>query len=237
MKKRLSILFSLLLFFYSSLHAQCDPNLIPANSSPSTAYKQRNGRCEGFLRKPSKGAESLKLVGFTIGKLSYPYDRGKNIIINLGTRSTQQIFVRATALPIGVYYRMDAVLDRSSPLVWPTQEILLKHPQTRYSKNISVLGFVMNGNKKVYTPVSPTDASDPQLIYLELVSNTVIHKIKWTIGNHADSVVHEYGISPGKKITIKLPRPKTSGHFQIIVRAYNADSKSWVPNTYLPIIL
>src|SRR5215212_8807724 len=116
MKKGL-LLFLALLSCQLISFGQCDNTLTPSDN-PSVKYKPRgNGknRCEGTY-SAKIGVKSLDLISFTIGTLSYKLE--KNEIIEIKNSMTVPIFIRSSALPLGIYYRMDAVLSGNETLKW-----------------------------------------------------------------------------------------------------------------------
>src|ERR1700727_1110168 len=98
----------------------CD-QLTPLSGS-QLQYKDRGNRCEG-LYVANVSSKSLEVVSFIEGSIHFDLSPGTTI--HVFTRNEAgPIHVRAIAKPPRTYYRMDAVLEKSSVLEWPVDDVL-----------------------------------------------------------------------------------------------------------------
>lgn len=226
------IFFLSLLLTKSVSFCQCDNTLKPSDN-PAVSYKARGDRCEGAYAA-KVGAPSLDLVSFTIGKLSYKLDKSE--IIEIKNLSGSNIYIRAAAMPLNTYYRMDAYLEKTRTLKWDVKDVLfsLKIP----SNSLGVYGWSGSEKNKIFIPVKPvssiTDPSDNKL-YLIIRSSAKVLGGKYRYsqsGLNSSAYENISGLSrPGQPIVIVLPG-NLAGEYNIEVAALLESKSDWVKNNY-----
>ncbi|MDH5232544.1 MAG: hypothetical protein OEY38_20995 [Gammaproteobacteria bacterium] len=157
MKKKWTLPFMLvlclLIWLSPSVYAGCDASLTP---SDNLGYVQRGNRCEGFYI--AKVSSNISLVGLIRGK--FHYELSKDEIISVSNTSMlamtpQVLHIRAQALPLKSYYRMDSILPSGNNEVfhWPVASVLLKRNMD--ASQVAAFGWYLNANKSVvYFPLS-----------------------------------------------------------------------------------
>lgn len=178
---------TLLLLLPQTLLAQeisCDSKL--AADSTTLGYKIRGGgaRCEGLYKSPV--SSSLEIVGYRQGSSSL---RSQRNIIKVSAPSLKQLAVkalniRAEAIPLDTYYRMDAVIAESRPLTWPLNEVVI--PAGISPDELGVFGWVQQEAGKVLVPVAvhpadrggATETDKPSLVVIVRPAVNV-EKILW----------------------------------------------------------
>ena len=113
------------------------------------AYRRFSNRCEGFYGAKVANP-AFKVVGLTIGSVTYNMDAAEIIKISVPNHRKRTIRIRAEAIPSKTYYRMDAILVGDQKLEWPIKDILLKRPEELASGKIAVIGWIGKGGKKVF---------------------------------------------------------------------------------------
>lgn len=148
---RLILIFSLtfILFSQFGFAQDCDTTLKPKDD-PQYAYKERDNRCEGFYISDVAIA-NLEVVSVLQGKLYYDLHSTESVEISSEIVKGKKIYVRAQAIPIKTYYRMDAKLLPNTILDWPIKDVIL--PNNLSSKKIGLLGWYMNGKNQIYVPL------------------------------------------------------------------------------------
>jgi hypothetical protein len=156
----------------------CDAQVHPLQGSP-VQYKERGNRCEG-LYIAEVGSQKLDLVSFHWGALNYTLKPGQKLIVSVpGVRVP--VHVRAMAIPLGTYYRMDAVLQPGASLAWPVDDVLL--PEQLNASRLGVYAFAQGPNSEVvYYPVrvgtSTGGANDSHWVYTIRPSFDV-QRVQW----------------------------------------------------------
>ncbi len=129
----------------------CDTRLKPSSDS-TYQYKTRDAnRCEGFYRSKIS-TKSLEVAGLLRGKLSYDLVQTETVSITCRTIADDTVYVRAQALPMKTYYRMDGRIEPGEQFIWPVKDVLL--PKQLRCSVISVLGFYTDRGDSIYVPVS-----------------------------------------------------------------------------------
>ena len=86
------------------------------------------------------------------------HDRIRVIAPAVGELVSEPVRVRAVALPLKTYYRMDAVLPEEGPLIWPLKDVLA--PAGLVAEQIGVFGWSGSEIDKVFVPVRLLAADD-----------------------------------------------------------------------------
>jgi hypothetical protein len=127
----------------------CDQSIEAVDLS-ERAYKDRGNRCEGFYRS-EVGANRMDLLGVLKGMLVYELDTAEVIELSVASSISRTVSIRAQAVPLKMYYRMDARLNPGDLLKWPVREVLL--PDSISYEHISVFGSYSEGSNDIYVPV------------------------------------------------------------------------------------
>lgn len=144
----LIILFSLLNM--GDIFSQsCDSTLIPVENSEHR-YQKLAGRCEGFYRSPV-AAPMINMIGIVRGKLSYSLNQSEIVEITSACGDDNSIAIRAQAIPLKIYYRMDARITGDEKLEWPVKDILL--PNNLTPDKISLMGWYYKDQEEIYVPL------------------------------------------------------------------------------------
>jgi len=231
MKKHL-LLFIILLTTTLISFCQCDNTLKPSDNA-QVAYKTRGNRCEGaYVAKVA--APSLDVVSFTRGSFSYKLDKSE--VITIENSFNSKIFIRAAALPLNTYYRMDAALEKNTILKWMIKDVLfnLNIP----SNLLGVYGWKGSEKEKVFIPVIPVTSSynkSDKRYYLIIRASTNVLEVKYRYSSAgADfSTYQSVGTKArvGQPIVIVLPE-KFKGDYTIEVAAMLESKSEWVKNQY-----
>lgn len=133
----------------------CQKSLSPDPIAERDGYKERDGgqRCEGMYTSPVAG-ESIEMVSFSEGLLSYDFGASAPLLISLAITPASQapVQVRAVGIPERLYYEMDADLPGGPGLVWPIKEVVI--PEHIAPTDIGIYAFqVGNGGAPVFLPV------------------------------------------------------------------------------------
>ena len=234
MKYALKIFILPFVFSGKIMIAQCDPSLIPSKEVPMLAYRERGMRCEGFFEAPSSSPDKLFLVGLSIGAVTYSNREPENLIISAARHTNFEVQVRAVGIPNGLYYRMDASLMPGTKLTWPTQEILLKHPQTRDFRNVGIYGYKRTNGITYYLPIKlSTQSQNSNTISIAFTSRATIGWVEWEVHRKGDLIAsgeNDYigGVPPGKSLSFYLPN-SLSGTYLLSLKSQNYYTGEWLP--------
>jgi hypothetical protein len=229
MKKRLFFFITLQLIL-SVAFCQCDNTLKPSDN-PQVAYKTRVNRCEGTYTA-KVAAPSLDVVGFTKGVFNYKLDKAE--VITIENTFNSNIYIRASAIPLNTYYRMDAALEKNTIFKWMVKDVLfnLNIP----SNSLGIYGWKGNEKEKIFVPVKPVSSSyKPDKKYYLVIrtsANVLEVKYRYTSGANLSSYESVDGKSrAGQPIVIVLPE-NFNGAYTIEVAAMLESKSEWVKNQY-----
>ncbi len=198
--------------------AQCDSRIRPANSY-EIKYRERDNRCEGMYRS-DVASFGFSIVGVIQGKFQYRLDRQEKLIVSSPFLQNQTVNIRAMALPLTTYYRMDAKIDQEDSLIWPVGDVL--YQENLGNESIGVFGWIGKEEDKIYVPVKVTSEMRPSLedsvTYIYLKASKDVKNVKWRFADLTEDstcsasgpwikpVVSRY--SYGKKIIVNVPAQK-----------------------------
>ena len=127
----------------------CDRTLTPFPGS-QLGYKPLTNRCEGFyVSRVSSG--SLEVVSLTRGRLDYEWRADVVLEVTAPAAADRPINIRAVAIPLKTYYRMDSELPPGEKLIWPLRDIL--HPGKLTADRVGVFGWTGDRGDKEFFPV------------------------------------------------------------------------------------
>ena len=154
--------------------------LAPLRGSKS-GYQNRGNRCEG-LYVSKVGSRSLAATSFTLGRVRFDLATAKAIEVS-APGQTQRVNVRALAIPLKTYYRMDATLAPGATLLWPLKDVLA--PEGLTDTRIGVFGWRGDENNRTLVPVRVTTAgasSKSQAPLLIIQASFDAQQVKWRWG-------------------------------------------------------
>jgi hypothetical protein len=188
----------------------CDSTLIPVEDS-EYRYQKIENRCEGFYRSPV-AAPMINVIGIVQGKLNYSLKQQEIIEIAAPHVVDKNILVRAQAIPLKIYYRMDAFITRDGKLNWPVKDILL--PNNLTPGKISLMGWYFKDQEKIFVPLQTRSRLDStvndNIIRVTFRSSVTVENIQYatysyqtkTTGDWKDHYI--YTCRAGMPINIML---------------------------------
>lgn len=220
----------------------CDPDLEPIKD-PSLKYREReDGRCEGFYEAEVAGSVALEIVGFTHGHLRFEYPEDTDIYLSCPRASDLRVHVRAVGIPLRTYYRMDAVLEAGSFLVWPLDDVV--HPGGLSADDIGVLAWRTDPlelrNERVYLPVRA--ALDPESdgltspVILWVRPTDDVELLQWRWADEVEGTCLEMGkwqdldpatCTAGRAVGIEIATG-TEGRICVQVTARTCETGRWL---------
>jgi len=218
-----------------SQHPSCDNALkrIPGN----LGYSWRSGRCEGFYE--SQVSSKLELVSLTIGKIQYVLEENINLEVTTPfgfDEISEPIYLRAIALPLRTYYRLDTIIQHNGRFIWPIKDVLI--PAKLTANRLGVFAWIDNNDDKIFVPVIVTCSSSKKAentnspILLMIRSDLEIEGLVWRSYSEKKELTKSLKWekvlnSPqraGKIITISLPNgPSDILNINIRAKAVNRD--------------
>jgi hypothetical protein len=216
----------------------CDPSLEPIPDTVGYSSRKGDARCEGFYVRPIAGG-ALEVVSLTVGRLRFDPAKTDALLIGLPDLvqgAPSEVYVRATALPLRTYYRMDATLAPGTPLHWPTNAVL--RPQKLDGSRLGILGWVGEGKQRLFVPLivrderEPATAGEAQLV---LLAASPLDHVMWrerSSGSDAPGGWRELaakGLEPGERVTLTLP-PGNGPELSVEIMAQPRNSDDWEPH-------
>jgi len=237
MKQKLKIFLSVIVLtitFQELLYAQCDTKLL-SEESETKDYKYNrippHNRCEGFYESNVSSSGSLNIVSVTQGKFKFKFDSNEIITVS-PIVNNKTVDIRAVAIPLRTYYRMDAQLSPNTSLKWPVADVL--YPKKLKDKKIGVFGWIENQREKVYVPLKVSssmlrDDNNNRDIYVYLRASVNVMNVRWRIADLSlDNFCSKAGKwikskkrkhDEGTKILCKIPADDVKGPICLTVRA------------------
>jgi hypothetical protein len=166
-------------------------------------------RCEGFFKSNVAG-EALTVAFVISGQLP-----DATYVEVTGAGPKREIYVRAVALPLGTYYRMDAIVAPAKPLRWPLSEVV-RASKSLKSTDLGLYGWYGDPGKPTYVPVRATvpgspPAAEPSLrlgvrasVALDLVTYSIADDESCHFGGKA-WVRLAANVRSGAVLTLPLP--------------------------------
>jgi len=144
----------LVVLLSQSLLAQeisCDTDLTPERNMLGYKIRESGNRCEGLYRSPV--SSSLEIVGYRQGNSPLSSEQNKLIVSAppLKQLAVKVLNIRAEAIPLDTYYRMDAVVKEDQPLTWPLNEVVI--PAGISPDELGIFGWIQQDAGKVLVPV------------------------------------------------------------------------------------
>lgn len=155
---------------------RCDA-LTPVKGS-STGYQKRGNRCEGVYVS-NVGSLSLAAMSFTLGALHFDLKSQAPLEVS-APGQPDAVNVRAVAMPLKTYYRMDTVLPPRAVFSWPVTDVLA--PEGLSDSRIGVFGWKGSEQERVLVPLrvaphgSAPSSSKP---LLTIQTSFAAQTVKW----------------------------------------------------------
>lgn len=221
-----------------SAQSSCDSTL-STNKDNVFRYEPRGNRCEGLYRVKVAASPAIEIVGLLQGYFDYELDSTEIVDLRCPFAENRTVYVRASALPLKTYYRMDAAIRPGGKVSWPMREVLL--PNGIHSDMISIYGWYSEIGKIIYTPVRAVAreyGSENDLRYrIVLRASVDIHQVvyRWK-SDLKDTVFSGSYVRPfkaGTPIVITLS-DKTKGWVTVVVQGLIDFSKDeWIDNSFV----
>jgi hypothetical protein len=220
-----------------STRLDCDPSVRPI--AGGSGYDERIGdpRCEGFFQSPVS-ATGLEVVSVTLGPLTFDIKTDDELVVSLpdlGELDPEAIRVRAVALPLRMYYRMDTLLAPGRTMRWPVGAVI--RPWDLTDARLGAFGSIDRNGERIMIPVAvaaedegSTDAAGNVLIKLR--SAVRLERLLWRAISPDGSVsdwqpVVERSVQGGEAIPFALPAGPP-GVVHLDFRAKRANSDEWL---------
>ena len=132
--------------------ASCDPVLTPFPGS-DLGYGSHGNRCEGFY-VANVSSESLEVVSVLQGILLFDWKPDVVLQVSAPDFTQGPVNVRAVAIPLKTYYRMDGTVAPQQSMQWPIKDIVF--PGQLKAPRLGVYGWVGSENDKTFVPLRVT---------------------------------------------------------------------------------
>jgi hypothetical protein len=197
--------------------ASCDPVLAPFPGS-DLGYASHGNRCEGFY-VANVSSESLEVVSVLHGTLLFDWKPDVVLQVSAPNFTQGTVNVRAVAIPLKTYYRMDGTVSPVQSMQWPIEDVVF--PGQLTAQRLGVYGWVGSENDKTFVPLRVTQKDSSKSIpskentYLILRSSVDVDTVLWRYstveGNQCSRFVEwqEQNAAPvnaGWPVTITLPQ-------------------------------
>jgi hypothetical protein len=123
------------------------PSLSPDRGPLGFRRRLGGDRCEGFFKSNVAG-EALSVAFLMAGR----FPASAEVVEVSGAAPGREINVRAVALPLGTYYRMDATVGPNRPLRWPLAEVV-QASRSLKSTDLGLYGWIGDAARPTYVPV------------------------------------------------------------------------------------
>jgi hypothetical protein len=220
--------------------ASCDPVLTPFPES-ELGYASHGNRCEGFyVANVSSG--SLQVVSVLQGSLLFDWKPDVVLQVSAPNFTQGPVKVRAVAIPLKTYYRMDGSVAPQQTMQWPIKDVIF--PGQLKPPRLGVYGWVGSENDKTFVPlrVSQKDSSkasrSPAKTHITLRSSvdvdTVLARYSTVKGNQCSKFAEwqEQNSAPlnaGWPVTITLPEYSgKKGDLCLEIAAKEKNNDDWL---------
>jgi hypothetical protein len=203
-------------------------------------YRQRAAgcapRCEGLYI--SDVSSDLQVVSLLRGELEFPLEHGINLAVEAPKGMQEAVNVRAMAIPLRTYYRMDSKLSPGCLMNWPTDEVLLRYAGLR-ADEVGVFGWIGSEEDKTFIPLTISSSKR----YAQSKSLTMIIRAAVEIDKVTAQAIptdRNQGVQTSRPSPVSTRPPVAAGTpirvdlsairfgaFRVIVEAREQDTESW----------
>lgn len=202
----------------------CDPHLKPVGDKDIQYRSRGEYRCEGFYEAEAGGG--IQLVGLLYGELNFDSNQDEEIIISVASEPDQEVIIRAEAIPLKTYYRMDGkILPERGTFSWPVGDVVTK-AKTLTPQDLSVRGWVIINDKEHFVPLTVHPkigiASEDQRLRAYFKSTSDLSNIKYLVIYKEESTEWKEpfitGVNAGNPIVINFPFEE-KGIYKLVLSA------------------
>jgi hypothetical protein len=194
--------------------------------------RAKDVRCEGFYESPVAAA-TLDLVSLTAGPVEYKLD-GQDFVRltapDVGVLKSGQVNIQAHALPLGTYYRMDAIVPSAGALNWQIGDVLRPHKLT--ADRIGIFGWIEQTANRIFVPVLMSEQNARAPIIILLRPTIDLERVRWRTWPDSDpsQVVQGEPVPQMRRAgeLIKLDFDRAKGIKVVEVAAKTANSDRWL---------
>ena len=195
--------------------ARADPACVglSPDQGPLGYQRRTNGdRCEGFFKSNVAG-EALTVAFLMSGRVPASAE-----LVVSGAGPKLEINVRAIALPLGTYYRMDATVAPNKPLRWPLSEVVQAGHSLK-NTDLGLYGWLETAGRKTYVPIRASAPGDPPAVdptfRLGVRANVAVERVVYSISS--DETCHfgnqawkelATNVRTGAVLTLLLPEDR-----------------------------
>jgi len=213
----------------------------------ANGYQARSGpdRCEGLYRSPVAG-ESIALLALQNGDIAFDLQNDRTLVVSVpdvSRFSTSKVAVHVRALPLGLYYRMDATVESGGSIDWPITAVIV--PVKIHPDSLGVVGTIESGGNRVFVPVTifaKGKPSPPHRSATAVFRSTVdVEQVRWRIYSPTSSSVPKYEtasshvpVRAGDPIRLSVPLTASPVNLEIAVKKTNSDD--WM-KLLLPVLV
>jgi hypothetical protein len=213
----------------------CD-RLRPVSSVLGYQLREPSVRCEGLYESTVR-AVGLEVVGLVAGTIAPDLAEHAAVEIvgpapaDLPAGVEGPVRVRAVALPLKAYYRMDGVLDARSSLAWPIAEVV--KPAGLGPRQIGLFGWVGEETDKTFVPLGvrvPGGGGGADGLHLYIRVSSDAEKLFWRVrdGGAESPWAPAAGglVRSGQTVMVTLP-PGPAAVIGVDVTAKPVGSDEW----------
>ena len=215
----------------------CDRHLKPVPGGVGYAWRAEGRLCEG-LYQSTVSSVRLQLVSLLRGELAFDLERHRSLNVRapeVPLLADRPVRVRAVALPLKTYYRMDAVLPPEGALQWPLHDIIGR--VSLPASKIGVYGWVEGDEGQLFVPLSVTPGDDAAAgtaaapIRIIVRSAVDLERLVWRTATEDGQVLdqQEYPEAPlraGRPIVLTLAAG-TTAVLQVDIAGLPSQSDRW----------
>jgi hypothetical protein len=200
-------------------------------------HRSTSVRCEGLYQSPVAG-ESLEFLSFVKSEIAYDLAADKVLVVavpDVSGLGASEVSVRARALPLNTYYRMDTNVNSAKAIEWPLSVVL--KPAEIHADSIGVVGWIDKDGTKTWVPLSVFPKGKPlgpTTAALAVFRSTVdIQRVQWRLWGEGGSkplpawqVLGDGNpamIRAGDSIKISVPRAPQVLNLDIAAKLANSD--------------
>jgi hypothetical protein len=194
----------------------CDDRLRAVAGNQGYQARKTTPRCEGMYESPVR-AINLEVVSLLFGKLAFDVEHDDGLVISARAAPgliDGDIHVRAVALPLKTYYRMDASIAPGGQLQWPIRDVL--RPEGLRHDRIGVFGWVGDQADIALVPLvvrtEAANVSAGDIAELRLRTPVDLERVRWRVrsddGTVADATWTPLAIPSvrgGETFAVRLP--------------------------------
>ena len=220
--------------------ASCDPVLAPFPGS-DLGYTSHGARCEGFYVS-NVSSESLEVVSVLHGNLHFDWRPDVVMEVSAPNYAQGAVNIRAVAIPLKTYYRMDGTVSPKESMRWPIGDVIF--PGKLAAQRLGLFGWVGTKSNKTFVPLRVTqkDTTKPapaiENTYLIVRSSVDVETVLWrhstATGKRCSKFndwqeYHDAPVNAGWPVTITLPNGSAQkGNLCLEIAAKERDNDEWL---------